>query len=233
MKFQGESILDLVFQCKIGENPKAYQNQSDEGNLVRSVRCLCVGLLWLVLAGCASLPSSRNPHLSLSQSQSRWHLEGYFGVKTQEHHLQQAFSGNIDWVHVDAPHLKDQITLYGPLGADETVLTYQPQTLATLQTRQGKTYHATTPEVLMQENLGWSVPLEGWRYWVMGQCEPHVPAKIDWNSRGLPQMLTQSGWTIAYSEYQWIPLFHQYRPMEITFERPGLWLKIQVNRWGV
>jgi outer membrane lipoprotein LolB len=62
------------------------------------------------------------------------------------------------------------------------------------------------PEELLQEQLGWSVPIRALRYWVRGEGAPAavvpVPAQIT-GPVNQPDALAQLGWQVRY------PAWHQ------------------------
>ncbi|NIN34367.1 MAG: lipoprotein localization factor LolB, partial [Gammaproteobacteria bacterium] len=57
--------------------------------------------------------------------------------------------------------------LISPLGRGTYQLNGDSQ-LVSLLTAENKLYQAETPEILLQNNLGWSVPVDGLKYWVKG-----------------------------------------------------------------
>lgn len=58
------------------------------------------------------------------------------------------------------------------------------------------------PQDWMQQQLGWSLPLSGLRYWALGMPQPGQAARYRFDAAGRLATLTQSGWHIVYSEYQ-------------------------------
>lgn len=60
-----------------------------------------------------------------------------------------------------------QIELYGPLGLDPIKITQTPDKI-TLETFDHKIYQADNSEDLMDHLLGWSLPLDQMKYWLLG-----------------------------------------------------------------
>jgi len=58
------------------------------------------------------------------------------------------------------------------------------------------------PEILMEQQLGWSIPLRALRYWVRGEASPTAgTAEIQRQPEGPPDSLQQNGWHIDYLAY--------------------------------
>lgn len=57
------------------------------------------------------------------------------------------------------------------------------------------------PEVWMQRQLGWSLPVAGLRYWALGMPRPGTAASYRFDEAGRLAQLTQSGWRVVYSDY--------------------------------
>lgn len=140
--------------------------------------------LWglvLILAGCATTTPSPSA-VSMTQTQA---LQGLFGVVTSE----SSRSGHFTWTQTMNGFT---LELYGPMGIGATLLTGQND-VYTLETADGKTYTADSPEGLMDDALGWSMPISGFSYWLWGEPAPDYPFTQKNN------VLKQQGWTIIYS----------------------------------
>ena len=71
-------------------------------------------------------------------------------------------------------------------------------------------YQATTPEELLEQQLGWKLPVSHLSWWVRGLPAPRQqePLTLDGNSRLAG--LAQDGWTVEYLSYAeqngyWLP----------------------------
>ena len=93
-----------------------------------------------------------------------------------------------------------RIRLSGFLGQGVVELHGLPGTVE-LRSADGA-YRAESPEALLHEHTGFSVPLQGLRYWVLGTVDPGVArAVIDLDKQGRPLHISQSSWQIAYRSY--------------------------------
>ncbi len=132
---------------------------------------------FIFLTGCATL----------SQSQ------GLFSVVTPTTHQ----SGHFIWQE-DAAHQKFYLELSGPLGLGATSLSNETGPVV-LTLSSGKTIVADSPEDLLQNTLGWSMPVSGMGYWILGKPVPTLPFTGEYDSQHRLLTLHQSGWVIHYT----------------------------------
>ncbi len=140
---------------------------------------ICSLLTLLFLTACTTVPTTLAPQNSQT-------LQGLFGVVADD----QANSGHFIWIQQGHDF---SLELYGPLGLGATELSNQNMQY-TLKTAEGKIYQADSPEALMQEALGWSMPVSGFVYWLWGNPEPDFPFTQNGN------VLNQDGWQITYTQ---------------------------------
>ena len=155
--------------------------------LLRRAQLPVLVLLLLWLAGCT--PGGIQPGVD---DQRRWQLNGRIGLRGEGF----AESASIHWRQC-GPHF--DIRLSGPIG----------QTVARIEGRgdqlsvwiHGEEPVVTRePEQLLQQRLGWSIPVRALRYWVRGEAAPGSSAKLTGDQRQ-PQALDKLGWHIDYIAY--------------------------------
>ena len=160
-------------------------------------------LVSLILTGCTIAPALRpvkDPSATWQYYQQQlqplqhWHITGLIGVNTP----QKAFSANINW---SQQHSIYHIELSGPLGIGAVSITNVSGEVV-LTDAHGKQYTATTPEVLMDQQLGWSVPVNGLSYWIRGLPTPGFAFQSHLNQYGTLATLSQSSWQIQYQHYR-------------------------------
>jgi outer membrane lipoprotein LolB len=128
---------------------------------MRSMFRCCALLAALLLCACAG-----NPLAPVPANPVGFDLAGRMAVRYQG----RAFSSALRWKQ-DANG--DELWLNTPLG--QTLAHLQDNRAgATLTAADQKQYHAQSIESLTQSALGWSFPLAGMRYWVIGQPAPGV-----------------------------------------------------------
>ena len=94
----------------------------------------------------------------------------------------------------------------------------------------GRRVRADSPEALLEQEIGWSVPLDGLRYWIVGAPAPdgsEARAKLD--GQGRLARLEQSGWTVVYEKYG--VLDDLALPERIRFSNASVDATVVVRRW--
>ena len=93
------------------------------------------------------------------------------------------------------------IDLHGPLGRKVAAINGKEGDVQ-LTTSKGKSYSATDPEDLMQDLFGYSLPVNGLRYWMRGIPDPQQKyASLELDEQGRLKQLNQAGWSIDYNRY--------------------------------
>lgn len=161
---------------------------------MRPLVLLCLGLL----GGCALLPTSPAPATPASVARPAQHeaasfaLNGRIAIKydgTQN-------SAGLRWVHQPQ---SDEVLLLAPLGQTAARI-YRDASGATLDSGD-KHYQAIDAEALMQQTLGWHLPLDGLHYWILGLPIAERPALIERDGNGQITNLYQDGWEVKYLRY--------------------------------
>lgn len=139
--------------------------------------------------------------------------------------------GELNWTQTGR-HF--DIHFYGPLGVGAASITGDPKSVQ-IKTKDG-IYLTDHPESLMQEKLGWSLPLESLRYWLLGlptpmrgfEREPADTVLLD--DAGRPQTIKQLGWKLDYGEYQTIGVIDL--PRKIVLANGDKSFRIVVDQWS-
>ena len=185
-----------------------------------------------ILSGCATLPNSQlplNQHLSWQDRQNslqkaiEWNIEGAIAAQMP----QKSFSATINW---DQSHLKNQysINLFGPLGIGTVIIQRQHNTTILKDSNQ-QTYLASNPEQLIQQHLGWQLPVSNLYYWIRGLPAPNIPAKKQFDHYNHLTCLQQQGWQVKYLQYTMVNNIDL--PSKIFLKFGDLQLRIVINHW--
>jgi len=185
----------------------------------------------LALAGCATppphLPSTSNATTSLTTQTNRaWH--GRFAVQyVDQYGRPQNAYGNFDWHETDSTVT---LQLLNPLGQTLAIVTSSPAQ-ATLELPNRQPLTADNVSTLMQQALGFSLPVEGLRYWLQPSVAPTSRAhtKNDPNDPSRLAQIKQDGWTIDYLAYADAPATGVKR-VNLTRETPPLEIKLVLDQ---
>ena len=94
----------------------------------------------------------------------------------------------------------------------------------------GRRARAESPETLLAREIGWSVPLAGLRYWIVGApALDGVTSKMEFDDRGRLARLEQAGWTVVYERYG--SLDDLALPERIRFSSASVEATVVVRRW--
>lgn len=174
-------------------------------------------MLILLLAGCATAPVAvQRP----AQADAPFAFNGRVAVKQDG----QRDSAGVRWAH--SP-VDDEILLLAPLG--QTVARIHRDTHEVTLDAAGKHYAAQHMETLMQEVLGWQLPLYGLRYWVTALPAPDSEFSIERDADGRVSVLHQQGWEIRYSRYA--ANTPDALPLRLNLTRDGMNVLLLIDEW--
>nr|VFJ88135.1 MAG: outer membrane lipoprotein LolB [Candidatus Kentron sp. H]VFJ90142.1 MAG: outer membrane lipoprotein LolB [Candidatus Kentron sp. H]VFJ96500.1 MAG: outer membrane lipoprotein LolB [Candidatus Kentron sp. H] len=122
-----------------------------------------------------------------------------------------------------------RIRFNAPLAAGAAEITGGPDGV-TLRTTDGRNLSAPDPESLLSHVMGWSIPVSGLRYWILGRPEADTPiARLKVDTEGRLIRLEQSGWAIRYLDYRGVEGFQL--PAGLILENPHLTARIRIGGW--
>lgn len=200
---------------------------------MESIRVWFGMMLLLLLQSCSQLPqkstdevlsTTNTAHIKQLNLIHQFKLHGRIGIQNNG----QGFSGQIDWQH-NAVH--DQIALFSPFGGQVANIE-KNNVSATLIDDKGQTYTADNIRLLMQNNLGWYIPLDLLVDWVLGRPSTNADSSqqiIAWDQTGHMQKIRQNGWEVEYHDY----LLHDgyMLPSKLTLRKETLYLKLIIASW--
>jgi outer membrane lipoprotein LolB len=174
-------------------------------------------LLILLLTGCSSVPViTQRP----AQMDAPFAFNGRVAFKQGE----QRDSAGVRWVHRAS---EDEILLLAPLG--QTVARIHRGGDAVTLEAAGKLYTAQDMETLMQQALGWQLPLSGLSHWVTAVPVPDVESNVERDAVGQVRLLHQQGWEITFSRYA-APTADAL-PLKLTLKREAVEVMLIIDEW--
>ncbi|MDW7747073.1 lipoprotein insertase outer membrane protein LolB [Halomonas sp.] len=191
---------------------------------------LLIPLLALaMLAGCAGRAPAPEGERAAGQWQAQaerlaeldtWVLVGKAGLRTPE----ESTSTNLDWSQ--HPHYY-RLLISGPFGSGRSTLEGRKGRFS-LTTAEGR-FEAETPEALMEEQLGWSLPVSALSDWIRGLPADDTPHRLEEDELGFPQRLEQDGWEIAYRD--WTRVAELWLPRRLVMTYDDLRVTLVVTDW--
>ncbi len=199
---------------------------------LKRTRALSALIVMLLLWGCASTPEPADLEVvddtwtlrrdTLLQLQN-WELDGRIGI-TVEH---QAWQASLVWVQRGENFLLD---VAGPLGQGRLMVSGGPNGVRA-ERHDGRVVNATDVESLLRSELGWTLPVEGLRYWVKGVPNPRESTQsIALDELGRLAELNQGGWRIRYPSY--IESDDVDLPHKIRLDSGDVSVRMVVDQWA-
>lgn len=189
-----------------------------------------IAVIFAAIAGCATQPSTPpgeaqalwQQRQARSYSLDDWTLDGRLGVRLNN----EGWSAGLLWEQSGTAY---GIEVLGPLGRKAAQLRGD-ETGVNLITAKNESYSAQDAEQLMRSLLGWGLPLNGLRYWVLGVPDPgDADFTHTLDDYGRLAVLQQAGWVIDYDTYHQVPDL----PRKLSLSSQGVRLKLVVKSWEV
>lgn len=152
-----------------------------------------------------------------------WVAEGKLGLRMNGKGQSASFS----WINEGPDY---HVRLSGPFGQGKVSLEKEAGWVTLKSDEHNGS--AASPEQLMQEALGWSLPISELVHWIKGLPSPDSPvAEARETETGNFEFLQQQGWQIRYDDYRLengIPL-----PRKIVASRENIRLVLAIKRWDI
>lgn len=193
--------------------------------IARRLSILSLLAVTLLVSACQStlvLPENVSRQQEAIRRIPSWQAEGKIAINMNG----ERQSASFDWQQQRGNYV---IHLYGPFGQGATWLRRTDKGVS-LENAEIGVRRAATAEQLMQETLGWQVPVSDLQYWIRGLAAPKpAPSQVEVDERDLMASLEQQGWQVTYSRYDlhegWV------LPEKLTARRDGIEVTVVVKRW--
>lgn len=185
----------------------------------------------LLLTGCSGLTPNQDtaaPSHSWDELQQAlltadsWQLRGKIGIRTPNENQ----SASLYWQQQQQHY---QIELTGPLGQGGARIDGNGEGI-TINIAGEDPLWAASPELLMEQTLGWQFPVHQLLYWVRGIPAPGQPFKLSLNQQR-PQKIIQNNWEINYLRF--IDQQGYSLPEKLTISQNDLRLTIIAKEWQI
>ena len=147
-------------------------------------------------------------------------LNGRVAIDHQgKHH-----AAGLRWTHLAQ---SDEILLFAPLG-QTAARVYRDDGISTLDDGDGH-FEADDPETLMEQVLGWHLPLNGLHLWVLGLPDNDNVVRIERDNFGRISVLHQSGWEVRYLKYA--DAKPDSLPARLLLKHEDLQIQLLIDEW--
>ncbi|MEM7611558.1 MAG: lipoprotein insertase outer membrane protein LolB [Pseudomonadota bacterium] len=194
------------------------------------MRWFLLAVAGIALAGCATRGVQQLPLLGDWETRQQvlstidnWSLRGRVGIRTPE----EASSASLSWTQQSREFNAE---LDGPLGIGGLRMQGNPRAV-TLTGSRIDTVTVADPETELLRQTGVRVPVSGLRYWLLGVPMPGVSADVDVDEQGTARQISQSGWTIRYTEYRRWELNALPRKIEASYADTRL--TVIIRDWDI
>lgn len=177
-------------------------------------------LLCLLLSACSgSRHTAPQPLLPLAANSGlqNWKISGKIGLRTDS----DAHSAYINWHQCGESF---DIRLSGPLGQGGARL-FGNRIGVRLQTKDDETLYAGSAEQLMQQYLGWSLPVSQLAYWMRGIPSPQYAFEA--STAG--QHFSQQGWQLDFPKLTQVDGYQL--PSKATAEQLPYKVTLLIKDW--
>jgi outer membrane lipoprotein LolB len=178
---------------------------------------------FLLLGGCATDQKQLDRGENQPQQQQVWAMEGRLGVHAEKN----AWQANLNWEH---DHEQDRLRISGPLSQGLISIIVQKD-LIYVNEGDGKTELSRNPAELLRQRLGFYVPLESLRFWIMGVANPRLAHQDLGGDAGRVGGFEQEGWMVEVIQLDRESGWNL--PAKLKIRRGEIQLKIVVDRWSV
>lgn len=186
----------------------------------------------VLLGGCAMQPSQPTPdaaaldrlwasrHAELS-GVDVWTMSGRVAVKNAN----DSWSASLQWQQQAEAF---DIRFSSMLGQRIAQLTGDDLGAA-LHLPEREVVSAANLSELLDSELGWQLPIDGLRFWVVGLPTPQLEMNRELDAQGRLKWLEQAGWRIVYSRY--LSSGSLEIPKKLVITRDDLRIRLVVDRW--
>jgi len=179
----------------------------------------CVALAGCVTPRPALAPAPWEERAAELQRARAWQLDGRAAVAVGG----QGWQASMTWRQ---DGMLTELHLAGPLGVGAIVLARTPEGLSLNGAPPSDTVVSE-----LEGRLGFALPLDTLRYWLLGVPDPGMAFDMTRNDMNRAAQITQAGWTVMYDRYSvengdWLPA-------RLTLTREGVRVRIAVDRWQV
>lgn len=153
----------------------------------------------------------------------QWSILGRMSIQTPD----EAWTGKLNWQQFP---LNYRISFNTPTGQG-AIKIRGDEDYVVLETSQGQSLIADDEESLLYDQLGWDLPLDKLRQWVLGTSDSKQLSEITLGETGNIQQLLYPEWEVKYLRYQNVENY--LMPKKLFITGPKLKLRLVIDEWSI
>lgn len=196
----------------------------------RAGSVLAISIIAAVLSACAtqSPPRATDPyawqqHRQQLDSLAAWSFRGRLAIKQPG----DSWSASLRWQQENDSY---DIRLSGAFGQGGARL-FGHDGYAVIETKDHAALTANSAEMLMQEQLGWHVPVRDLKHWLIGSPGAGLSERQTLDAMGRLLEMEQAGWQIRYRSYTEVDGLALPRKLEL--ENGQLRARLVIDEWSL
>ncbi len=152
-----------------------------------------------------------------------WEFNGRVGIKGGK----QNGSASLLW---HQHQNRFDLRLSGPLGR-QVMHAWGDEHGVSVDLPKQKTIQVKNIGELIDQDIGWQIPVDHFRYWVKGAIAPDGDASYQMDAQGRLKSLKQGGWDIIFKRYSTVN--HVDLPSKVYLIREPYEVRMVINRWKI
>lgn len=134
-------------------------------------------------------------------------------------------SGRLQW---QVKHESSALDFHGAMGRGAWHLQIGPEG-AVLKEANGAEQTAPGVDALIQDRMGWPIPVDALQWWVRGLAAPGIVDDEKFDPEGLLISLEQFGWMVDFTRYD--SFSGVVLPIRLNARRDDYRVKLAIGRW--
>ncbi len=187
---------------------------------MKSIAVIIIALICSLLSACISSVPIK-PLSGEQINQASWKEGGVIGYRDAN----QAFTASYVWKKIPQAY---QINVLGPLGAWRATIDGNAH-FVSLKLSDGRKFQAKNAEQLMQQHLGWAIPVQDLTYWLAGLPAPYESKKVRYED-GFLKELQQNHWTIHFLDYHHFGVYQI--PSRLILQQDAIKITLVVDEFS-
>lgn len=193
------------------------------------IRHFTICLVVLMLASCSqsgkvsdqvTAEQGWHSRQQASRAVDRWDIQARAVVKRKG----EAYNLGIRWQQKSGHFV---ILLQAPFGQGVIQVESISDDDYRLSLPDGRVLHDSSPEALLEQMIGWSIPISGLEYWIRALPQPQSEFSHRFDDAGRTRFLKQDSWSIDYIDYFESPDL----PRRLKLASDHILIKIVIERW--